>query len=62
MQRMASFGFDFLKRYHKDGNEFFNHIVRVTGDGTWGLIRECWNQRVVKAVDAHIFTKQADNV
>jgi hypothetical protein len=29
------FGFDFfLERYHKDGDEFLNHIVRVTGDET----------------------------
>jgi hypothetical protein len=29
-------GFDFfLERYHKDGDEFLNHIVRVTGDDTW---------------------------
>jgi hypothetical protein len=26
------FAFDFLERYHKDDDEFFNHIVRVTGD------------------------------
>jgi hypothetical protein len=25
----------FLERYHKDGDEFCNHIVRVTGDETW---------------------------
>jgi hypothetical protein len=25
----------FLERYHKDGNEFLNRIVRVTGDETW---------------------------
>jgi hypothetical protein len=25
----------FLERYHKHGDEFLNHIVRVTGDGTW---------------------------
>jgi hypothetical protein len=24
----------FLERYHKDGDEFLNHIVRVTGDET----------------------------
>jgi hypothetical protein len=29
------FIFDFLERYHKDGNEFLNHIVQVTGDETW---------------------------
>jgi hypothetical protein len=28
------FGFDFLERYHKDGDEFHSHIVRVTGDET----------------------------
>jgi hypothetical protein len=25
----------FLQPYHKDGNEFFYNIVRVTGDETW---------------------------
>jgi hypothetical protein len=25
----------FLERYHKDGDEFLDHIVRVTGDETW---------------------------
>jgi hypothetical protein len=29
------FGFDFLERYHKDGNGFFSHIIRVTADETW---------------------------
>jgi hypothetical protein len=30
------FGCDFLlERYHEGGDEFLNHIVRVTGDGTW---------------------------
>jgi hypothetical protein len=24
----------FLERYHKDGDELFNHIVRVTDDET----------------------------
>jgi hypothetical protein len=28
-------GFDFLEQYHKYGDEFLNHIVRVTGDETW---------------------------
>jgi hypothetical protein len=30
-----SFVFYFLERYHNDGDEFLNHIVRVTGDKTW---------------------------
>jgi hypothetical protein len=25
----------FLEQYRKDGNEFLNHIVHVTGDETW---------------------------
>jgi hypothetical protein len=34
-QRMASFCFDFLQQYHKDGDKFLNHIIQVTGDETW---------------------------
>jgi alpha-amylase/alpha-mannosidase (GH57 family) len=34
MLRMAS-ALAFLERYHKDGHEFLNHIVQVTGDETW---------------------------
>jgi hypothetical protein len=34
MQRTAS-ALTFIDRYHKDGNEFLNHIIRVTGDETW---------------------------
>jgi hypothetical protein len=34
-QRMA-LGLTFvLQRYHKDGDEFLNHIIRETGDETW---------------------------
>jgi hypothetical protein len=33
MQRVASFSFDILKRYHEDGG-FLNHIARVTGEET----------------------------
>jgi hypothetical protein len=25
----------FLEQNHNDGDEFLNHIVRVTGDETW---------------------------
>jgi hypothetical protein len=34
----AENGFGFcrlLEQYHKDGDEFLNHIVRVTGEETW---------------------------
>jgi hypothetical protein len=33
-QRMAS-AFTFLERYYKNGDEFLDHIVRLTGDETW---------------------------
>jgi hypothetical protein len=33
-QRMAS-DLTSLELYHKDGDEFLRHIVRVTGDETW---------------------------
>jgi hypothetical protein len=33
-ERENNFGFDFLKWYHKDGDEFLNHIVWVTDDET----------------------------
>jgi hypothetical protein len=33
MQRMAS-ALNFLELYHKDGDEFLDHIVRVTSDDT----------------------------
>jgi hypothetical protein len=32
--RVAS-ALTFLERYHKDGDEFLNHIVRVADDETW---------------------------
>jgi hypothetical protein len=31
------FGSDFFEQYHKDGDEFLNHIVPVTSDETWVL-------------------------
>jgi hypothetical protein len=57
------FGFQFLQRYHKDGNEFLNHILRVTGDETWvSFVNvETKEQSAVKAVDARTFTKQDEN-
>jgi hypothetical protein len=29
------FDYDFLERYHKDGDEIIIHIVRITDDETW---------------------------
>jgi hypothetical protein len=34
MQRMASFSFDFLEQYHKDDDEFLNHIIQAKGGET----------------------------
>jgi hypothetical protein len=53
MWRMAS-ALIFLERCHEDGDEFLNHIIIP--------VREHCNQRTVKAVDAHTFTKQAKEV
>jgi hypothetical protein len=49
----------FLEQYHKDGN--FSITSHCTSNRSWnlGLIFECWNQRAVKAVDAHTFTHHA---
>jgi hypothetical protein len=48
------FGFDFFR----DGDEFLNHTVRVTGDETWVSFLNVEIKRAVKAADAHTFTKQ----
>jgi hypothetical protein len=45
------FSFAFLRVIPQDGDEFLNHIILLTVDETW-----------VKAVDAHTFTKQAEEV
>jgi hypothetical protein len=54
------FGVDFFfELYNKDGNEFLNHIIWVTGHETWISFV---NIETVKAVDAHTFTRQAEKV
>jgi hypothetical protein len=35
-QKMAS-ALSFLERRHENGDEFLNHMERVTGDDTWVL-------------------------
>jgi hypothetical protein len=50
MQRMAS-ALTFLEWYHKEGNEFLNHIIRATADETWVLFvnvetKEQWKQQM----------------
>jgi hypothetical protein len=42
----------FLERDHKDGDEFLNHIIRVTGDETWVSFVNA-NQKEVKAACTH---------
>jgi hypothetical protein len=37
MALALTFTFTFLERYHRDGDEFLNRIVQVTGDETWVL-------------------------
>jgi hypothetical protein len=48
----------FLERYHKDGDEFLNHIVRVTGDETWASFVTVETKEQSKQW-MHTFTKQA---
>jgi hypothetical protein len=63
-QRTASLFFDILERYHKDGDEFLNHIARATGDETWvSFVKpETKKHSGGKALDAHTFTKQAEKL
>jgi hypothetical protein len=35
VHRENGFSFDFFEQYYKDGNEFLNYIIQVTGDETW---------------------------
>jgi hypothetical protein len=51
----------FLERYP---NIAMNFSVTSTSNMWWNqaFICECWNDRAVKAVDAHTFTKQAEKV
>jgi hypothetical protein len=59
---MPSAFVDFLKRYRKDGNEFLNHIVRVTGDVTWVSIMNVETQKQSKQWKHITFTRQAEKV
>jgi hypothetical protein len=46
----------FFRAIPQDGDEFLNHIVRVTGNETWVSFVN------VEAVDARAFTKQAEKL
>jgi hypothetical protein len=48
------FGFDFLERYHKDGDEFLSHIVRVTGDEIWVSFVNVETKKQSNSVCTHI--------
>jgi hypothetical protein len=54
----------FLERYHKDGDEILTFILPTTGDKTWvSFVNvETKAQSAVIAVDAHTFTKQAEEL
>jgi hypothetical protein len=60
-QRMASAS-TFQTATTKVGDEFLNHVVRVTDDETWvSFVNvETKEHSAVKAVDAHMFIKQAE--
>jgi hypothetical protein len=48
-----------VERYHKDGEEFINQIVRVRGDETRVSFM---NVKPVKEVDARTFTTKEEKV
>jgi hypothetical protein len=50
--RMIAQRWRWISQSHRTSNRWWN----------LGLIRECWNQRAVEALDTHTFTKQAVNV
>jgi hypothetical protein len=51
----------YLERYHKDGGEFLNHIVRVTVDETWVSFVSVETKEQSKQW-MHTFMKQAEKV
>jgi hypothetical protein len=54
------FGFDFsFERYHKHGDEFLNHIVRVTFDETWVSFVNDQTKEQSKQWMHYTFTKPA---
>jgi hypothetical protein len=60
-QRMASA--DILEPYHKDGDGFLNHTVRVTGYETWVSFSNIETKDQSKLwMHAHTFSKQAEKV
>jgi hypothetical protein len=60
-QRMASASVDILERYCKDGDEFHNHIIQVTGDDTWVSFVNVETKEQSKQW-MQTFTKQGDKV
>jgi hypothetical protein len=48
----------FFRAVTQRGDEFLNHMVRVTGDETRVLLVNDERKKTVKAVDAHTFTKK----
>jgi hypothetical protein len=56
---MAS-ALNFLERYHTNGDEFLNYILRVTGGETWASFVNVETKRAAKAEGAQTSTKQAE--
>jgi hypothetical protein len=58
-QRMAmALALTFIERYHKDGDEFLNHILWVTGDETW--VSFVNDETKEQSKQWNTFTKQAE--
>jgi hypothetical protein len=51
--------FNFWERYHKEGDGFFNRIVRVTCDETSVSVVNVETKEQFKAMDAHSLTERA---
>jgi hypothetical protein len=61
MNRMAS-ALEFLYQYHKDGYEFLNHIIQVTGDKVWVAFVNAETKERQPKQWMHSFTKHAKKV
>jgi hypothetical protein len=59
--RIAPAFVEFLERYHKDGDLFLNHIIRITDDETWVSFVNVETKEQSKQW-MHTFTKQAEKV
>jgi acyl-CoA thioesterase len=59
IQRMA-LALTLLEQYHKEGDEFLNHTVQVTGDKTWTSFVNVETKEQSKQWINYTFTRQAE--